>query len=1094
MNKELINKIQAFRKKYYTNKLLRGLIYIIGLGALLWLAISGVEAVGNLSKNYRLILFMLGIAGYLILILNFIIVPLSYLLKISKGLNLEESSKLIGRHFPEIDDKLLNTIQLSQNSEHNELAKAALDQRTLELKVFEFRAAVDFKANLKHWPLIALPALVILLIFSFDKGDDLIRASKRISAYQEEFIPKAPFSFFLENEDLIIEIGEEINIELELRGNKLPSSVQIVLNEQIVDMSSDATGSFDYLFKNLQKDQTFYFSAGPYKSTEYKIRVLRTPIIDRMEAVVSPPSYTGISAYKALNTRSFEAPEGSQIHWQLEARETDVLKFNTNLDTLEFVNTKAGYQLKQYVSKSFDYSLDLLNSDILKRSMTIGRVNVQKDLRPRVKAEFERESNLLFFKAEASDDYGLSKWDLIIKVNEKEILIRSTMASDLGISGLMDLDSLKIEQATLAEVFIRVFDNDGVNGSKSTDSKSYNIELKTIDERRSDLKESYAQSSESRKSLIKDMEETSKSLDELSKEIKTKGDLSWEDKEALKELLEKKKDLAKKAADLKKLEEEIKKEEEFLNGEKEELKEKEKDVEELNEKSKEEEELQKLMEEIEEYLDKLDTKKLLEKMDELKQNSLEEVRKEKRMESLLEDLKLQRDALKLSDDLEKLAEKQEELSKEEGLNDKEAADKQEEINKEFSELEKKSEELREKNSKLDEKLEKENFDESKENAKYELEKAGDKSKSKQEKSKSQKSAAEEMSEMSKKMFSSIMGMSSDQQKENMENLQQILENLESLSFGIEGVADKAKVLNGNTPAVKPLLIKQKELELGSKVIKDSLIALSQRAPQIEEKVFEELRTIETSFKNGQAEMEEMRSAKAAEYQQGAMTSANELALILDAALRQMQQQMAQAMKGDQSCEKPGQGKPSMSNMRKLQSELAKEMGEQMKGNKPGQNEGEKGQMGEGGTEGAQGSGGNSKELAKMLAKQEALRRALEKESEGIDGSGDLKKAIEEMKELERDIINNNLSQESLNRVKRIESRLLNSAKAELEREKDEKRESKGSDLEQLYQEALEEYLNKKKVDREVLRRSSYRLNEFYKKQSAEYLNRLDDSD
>ena len=82
-------------------------------------------------------------------------------------------------------------------------------------------------------------------------------------------------------------------------------------------------------------------------------------------------------------------------------------------------------------------------------------------------------------------------------------------------------------------------------------------------------------------------------------------------------------------------------------------------------------------------------------------------------------------------------------------------------------------------------------------------------------------------------------------------------------------------------------------------------------------------------------------------QQYVMTSFNNLALLLDEALQQMQQQQAQKQPGSGNCEKPGgSGNPSPSpkagDMKKMQQALGKKL-EQMK-EQMGEN-GNKGKVG-----------------------------------------------------------------------------------------------------------------------------------------------------
>ncbi|MDZ7845606.1 MAG: hypothetical protein U5L96_01840 [Owenweeksia sp.] len=344
-----------------------------------------------------------------------------------------------------------------------------------------------------------------------------------------------------------------------------------------------------------------------------------------------------------------------------------------------------------------------------------------------------------------------------------------------------------------------------------------------------------------------------------------------------------------------------------------------------------------------------------------------------------------------------------------------------------------------------------------------------------------------MEEISEAMQMAMMNMQSQSNKENMKTLRQILENLETLSFDIEDLSEQSQTVNKEDPIFKSLLTEQKRLQDGAAIIEDSLVALSLRVPQLEQVIFEELDLIRKNLDESIQNLEELRNAQAATNQQYVMTSANNLALMLDATLQQMMKMQAQMMQGKQNCQKPGGGspKPSMQNMRKLQNELGEKMGQMQKGNKKG--DGKEG-------EGKDGQGRNGKEIIEMLSRQEKLRRALQEQAEksGSEGSkGNLQKAIQEMKKLEEDMLDGQLEDNYKERIKEIDTRLLENEKAELKQKKEEKRESEsGEDLKQLYREELDKYLREKQQEQESIDRLPLNFRHFYKDQTSKYLNEL----
>ena len=93
------------------------------------------------------------------------------------------------------------------------------------------------------------------------------------------------------------------------------------------------------------------------------------------------------------------------------------------------------------------------------------------------------------------------------------------------------------------------------------------------------------------------------------------------------------------------------------------------------------------------------------------------------------------------------------------------------------------------------------------------------------------------------------------------------------------------------------------------------------------------------------------------------------------------------------------------------------------------------------------NGIGSKGLAKIAAEQSAIRKKLEElrnklNKEGKGAGNALNPLIQELKEQQKNIINKNITKETINRQQEILTRLLESEKALIERGFEDKRESK----------------------------------------------------
>src|SRR5689334_10067436 len=163
----LISKLDAFIRKYYKNQLIRGGIYAFTLGLAFYLIVTMMESAGHFSTVMRTVLFYSFIAGILFILWRFIAIPLFHLYKIGHVISHEQAAQIVGEHFTEVKDKLLNVLQLRKQAEGNtanELLLASINQKSDELKPVPFIRAVNFSENRKYLRYAAIPFLVLIVV------------------------------------------------------------------------------------------------------------------------------------------------------------------------------------------------------------------------------------------------------------------------------------------------------------------------------------------------------------------------------------------------------------------------------------------------------------------------------------------------------------------------------------------------------------------------------------------------------------------------------------------------------------------------------------------------------------------------------------------------------------------------------------------------------------------------------------------------------------------------------------------------------------------------------------------------------------------
>ena len=1114
----LIDKLDGFIRKYYKDRLIRGVLYSVGLLVFLFLIMATLEHLGHFSSNVRTGLFWIYVVAGSAVLYLYVLVPAIKWLRLGKTISHEQAAKVVGTHFSQIKDKLLNTLQLrdqiQQDPGRREWIEASIAQRSRELGAVPFTQAIDLRKNRKYLR-YALPPLLVLLVLLFAAPNMIKDSTRRIVSHGTEFIPEAPFQFNLLNSELLVPEQDDFVLELELSGDLVPSQVTLMSNGQSIPMVKKSNVHFEHRFRNVQKSTEFWFSADGFKSIPYTLKTLPNPILLNFAMKLDYPAYVGLKDQTMDNTGDAIVPAGTRITWDASTQSTNQLLVafaDTTIELQPSANNRFSYSRR--FLKGSGYSMVPRNDHIVSPHMLKYRIEVIPDLFPSINVNQEADTSrpkLLYFDGSIEDDHGFQRLEFHYRFAEGGDTLAEQEKRGVKSIGFdksnnaqrfyhtWNISDLPISPGDKLEYWFEVWDNDGVSGSKSarTRLQEYNAPTRKElsdkqDEQASALKSSMEQG-------IKEAQELQKELDKLRRELIEKKQSDWQDKQKLEDILNKQQKLEKRIDQLNN----------NLQNNNEQMRESRQLDEQLLEKQQQLEklfedvlsdEMKKLYEDIQEMMEKLDKDKLQEQLQEMEMDQKDIEKELDRSLELFKQLEVEQKALDIAEQLEELAEEQETLAKEtkEGETpQEELKEKQEELNDKFDDLKEELKDLNEKNQELENpmglpelKEEQEAVDEEMQESSEQLEKEkNDKA------SESQQKASDQMEQMAAAMQNSMDAQSQEQQSEDMDALRQLLENIVQLSFDQEAVMDDMAGLDRKDPRFGDVGQEQRSLRDDARMIEDSLFALSKRVPQLESIVNREMTSINNNMDQAIDEISEARvnirrKAVASDKQQRAMTSLNNLALLLDEALQQMMKQMANSKPGSGSCDKPGGGgqgkpKPNSKKMQAMQQQLQKQLEKMRDAMKKGQKPGE-------GKDGQGGMPGMSKSLSQMAAQQAAIRKELQKMAQELnkDGSGagnGLKELAKEMEEQEKDIVNKRIDPKTLNRQKDIMTRLLEHEKAEREREFDNKRKSTegkqnlGEDPVRFF-----EYQRKKEKEAELLRTVPPALKPYYKDRVNKY--------
>jgi len=1087
--KQFVDKLNSYIRKFYLYQLVRGIILFIMLLLVYYSCISGLEYFSYFDPKIKSGILFITILLTLFIFFYFLILPLTKLLGIGKRLTYYDVSAQLQKTYPEIRDRLINIVELANSSDNNyssQLQQASIDQKISELKLFQFSEAIRFK-DLKIIFILFIGVSIGIGGLFYSSPDLFTESSVRLMHFQQKFEKPAPFSFELLNKELEIVTGESIELKLRCAGKEIPAMMYVEISGNRYMMLKEAD-IFTYKIENLNSSVSILFTDKKYVSDLYRITVLSKPFINSFSVEINPPSYTSLNQETLQNIGDLKVVAGSTVKWNFKTVDTDslVILFNDSSRVKGWKNGNV-FEVNKTIMGDMDYSIHISNAKLKNHNNLVYKIQTISDLFPEITVVQVSDSidfKTFHFKGNIIDDYGFNQLGFNISIGEKDSLISipftpSILNQDFYYS--FNFETVRSLGKSFRYYF-SVTDNDIIHHFKRSISDTYTFNFP-------DYQEILAKENSDLNSLDKLFEKSAKLTKDIQSEFENfkmkqiNSQLSdWEKFQTVKDIMGKKTELENV---LNQISQQNKDANNFTNSfseEKQEIVKKQQEIEELlNEVFSDD--LKKLFEEFNELAKQFDLKKFNDLSNQM-DSKMEDLSKQldKNMQ-LLKKMKVEQKADRILQELQKLAESEKDILDRVNKN----ADIQQigELEKEHSlqmeNITKDYEQTLELNKTLQKPFNLFNFDKEfsgiKENYSKVLNEAEKRNKRKM--ANEIENNTKSLDQLAFAMDQMLKNNKKKQNEANIEDLKQILDNLILVSFDQEKVLNKLANTDFNNPIINELKIKQKNLGGQVVFIKDSLYALSKRTPEISSVINKEMLALEMNTNSSYESLELGNIGGSRMYQQYSITASNNLALFLSEALENIKKM--QNSEGDGDCEKPGGkgSKPGMQKLKDSQSSIKdqlQQMIDQMK-------KGELGKMG--------------KSIGQTIAQQEVMQQMIR---EMLNGSSVGTKAQEQLKAIDqlleqsrKDLINRNISTELINRQNMILSKLLDAEKSEIERDFEDKRESKTAiDIQKGNPEDYFEYKNVLKNENEKIKRNNYKLRSFYDQKYNQFINKLKD--
>ena len=937
-NHVLKDKIESFIKKFYLNRLIQGALIGSVILIVSFLIFNGIEYFSWLSSKIRLILLISLICVFSLISIIYFIIPFVNLIRFKKKMSDKEAAILIGKFFPEIKDKLLNTLQLAENANinsENELLLATIEQRTKNLQPIRFSDAVNLKENYKYLKIFGLAFIILIALIIFFP-DFSQKPVERIINYDKIYEKPLPFKVELQAEKIEVIQGDDINFKIHVTGEMIPEKFHVITSSGTRMMTKSTNNDFHFVFNNIYQSESFQIIGGDYISPEINIIVNPSPTLLYYETEITFPKYINRKKEVLSGKSRLLVPQGSNVKFIFHTK--DVTSLNILQDSVnhKIKSDNNNYEYSFKALQTTKFYVNIANEWREDNNPMPFTIEVIPDAYPEIQVQAFNEdfSKQTYYSGLVADDYGFSKllyhFEVENKPNQSFVKQININTKELRTSFYysIDLDTIKIFLGDEIKSYFEIWDNDRINGYKSRRSELFYISMPT-----KEALDSIAESSENNiisklEDKTNDLEQLRKDIEEMLKDLMSKKELDWTDKEKMKQLLEKQKEIQE---EWEKVQEEQKELQEFMENNEltsEELLKKQEQINKLFEEVIPDE-LKKMMEELEKMLGEMPREKMQQMMQDLKNSNKELQEMMDRNLALLEQLKVEKDLNELIDKMNDLSEKLENVN--ENNNDSLTS---EDAQNQFDKLSKELDSIMEKNKGLQEPFNISKDEKTEEEINSDLEEAGEMEKSGDDSGASQKknAAGKKMKEMTDKLSMDMMMSGMEQLGEDAHLVRILLENVVRSSHDEEKLMNEVGNMKKDDPTLSEKISRQKEISDNFAMVEDSLRKMAMRQPKIKNFVFNELQLIDQQLNQAMKEMNEMMLSSASSRQQRAMMSMNNLALMLAESLNDMNESMMEASGScskPKNSKKPSQGKQSMKKMKDLQEQLGKQL-EQMR--------------------------------------------------------------------------------------------------------------------------------------------------------------------
>jgi hypothetical protein len=494
----------------------------------------------------------------------------------------------VGTAFPEIRDRLLNVLQLHEQRQHatlysNDLIEASLRDLSDSVRELDFTSIVDPRPARSAGKAAAICVATMLLLFAVTPTPAL-DAVHRLLHFDRDFVSPPRFVLAVQPGDTEIIKGASVTVSVSVSsadGSLIPDSELRVFwkpegQEDFESRSAlpDSQYHFQAPFSSLHTSTDYYVQFSDVQSRRFRITVIDRPLMRSFLVRLMYPAYTHLApTLQDEFVGDIAAVAGTLIRLEGTA--------SKSLQDGSIILDPGGKKPLQVQSNRFSGSFRLLQNGHyhINISDTDGLSN-ENPVSYTLKAVADNPPTIILLEPgrnvdiagtsalrlliRISDDFGFSALKLGFRLvhsryeqPQENYLFRSIPfdqqtpgLKQADVPYLWDFSDLGLVPEDVVEYFVEVTDNNAVTGPKSARSGLFLLRLPSLEEVFTDLDREHVSALDELARTRDDARELRTRIESLSEDFKKNKEMDWQQQKKLEETARKYQDLQKKLDDL----------------------------------------------------------------------------------------------------------------------------------------------------------------------------------------------------------------------------------------------------------------------------------------------------------------------------------------------------------------------------------------------------------------------------------------------------------------------------------------------------------------------------------------------------------------